>query len=276
MVHMDDARRETGTGWVGLTVGETARRVGVSIRTLHHWDEIGLVVPAARTWGGYRLYAREDIARLQRVLIYRELGFPLAEIRDLIDDPAVDEQAHLAEQRTLLAGRIARLQQMVCAVDTMMENHAMSTELTPEQQAAAFGSQWDDRYAAEAEERWGGTDDWVHAQRVKATMSPGDFGAARTEMEEIDEELARAMRDGIAPGSERANALAELHRERAIGRWFPVTHAKHVLIARGYTDDPRFTAHYDAREPGLAAWLRAVIEAKARARGVDVEHAAWE
>ena len=276
MVHMDDARRETGTGSVGLTVGETARRVGVSIRTLHHWDEIGLVVPAARTWGGYRLYAREDIARLQRVLIYRELGFPLAEIRDLIDDPAVDEQAHLAEQRTLPAGRIARLQQMVCAVDTMMENHAMSTELTAEQKAAAFGSQWDDRYAAEAEERWGGTDDWVHAQRVKATMSPGDFAAARTEMEEIDEELARAMRDGIAPGSERANALAELHRERAIGRWFPVTHAKHVLIARGYTDDPRFTAHDDAREPGLAAWLRAVIEANARARGVDVEHAAWE
>ena len=288
MTGMDDATRTTTTPAAdaiavsdgGLTVGEVARRVGVSVRTLHHFDDIGLVVPQARSWAGYRLYSRADIARLQRVLVYRELGFALARIRELIDDPDVDERAHLASQRELLAARIARLQQMVCAVDTMMGAHDMTKsttpDLTPQEQAEAFGSQWDDRYAAEAEERWGGTDDWVHAQRVKATMSPGDFAAARTEMEEIDEELARAMRDGIAPGSERANALAELHRERAIGRWFPVTHAKHVLIARGYTDDPRFTAHDDAREPGLAAWLRAVIEANARARGVDVEHAAWE
>lgn len=288
MTGMDDATRTTTTPAAdaiavsdgGLTVGEVARRVGVSVRTLHHFDDIGLVVPQARSWAGYRLYSRADIARLQRVLVYRELGFALARIRELIDDPDVDERAHLASQRELLAARIARLQQMVCAVDTMMGAHDMTKsttpDLTPQEQAEAFGSQWDDRYAAEAEERWGATDEWEQAERVKASMSREDFDRARTEMEGIDARLAQALRDGIAPGSNEAAALVALHREQAIGRWFTMSRAKHVLIARGYTDDPRFRAHYEALEPGLAAWLRAAIEADARTHGIDPEAVSWE
>lgn len=264
----------------GLTVGEVARRVGVSVRTLHHWDDIALVVPGARSWAGYRLYSREDIARLQRVLVYRELGFPLARIRELIDDPDVDEHAHLASQRELLEARIARLQQMVCAVDTMMGAHDMTEGstpgLTPQEQAEAFGNQWDDRYAAEAEERWGRTDEWAQAERVKASMSGEDFAQARAEMEDIDARLSQAVRDGIAPESEEAAELVAVHRERAIGRWFTMSRAKHVLIARGYTDDPRFRTHYEALEPGLAEWLRAAIEADARAHGIDPETVDWQ
>lgn len=258
-----------------MTVGATAALVGLSVRTLHHWDEIGLVVPSARTWAGYRLYDAADIARLHRVLVYRELGMPLAGIRALIDDPEVDERAHLASQRSLLTERIARLQQMVCAVDSMMEADAMNTPLTPDEQARAFGSRWDDRYATEAEERWGATPEWEHSRRVTERMSEEDFAAARAEIDELDGRLAAAMRSGLAPGDDAVLALAEEHRLRSIGRWFPVSHAQHVLIARGYTDDPRFTAHDDAREAGLAAWLREAIEANARAHGVDPATATW-
>lgn len=277
MEHVDDtSSTSAGTTVDGLTVGAVARAVGVSIRTLHHWDAIGLVVPGGRTWSGYRLYDRADIARLQRVLVYRELGFGLPEIRELLDDPAVDEAAHLASQRCLLEDRIAHLQQMVCAVDTMMERIAMDSEMTPQQQAQAFGSQWDDRYAAEAEERWGDTDDWAQSQRIKAKMSDEDFAQARAEMDDIDARLAEAAREGIEPGSPRADELVALHRTRSIGRWFEVSRTKHCLIARGYTEDPRFTAYYDAKEPGLAAWLRASIEAEARNNGVDPEAATWQ
>lgn len=258
-----------------MTVGDAARLLGLSVRTLHHWDHIGLVVPNARTHAEYRLYSRDDIARLHRVLVYRELGMPLGRIRDVLDDPDVDEAAHLASQRDLLTQRIVRLQQMVCAVDRMMEANDMNTPLTPHEQAQAFGAEWSDAYAEEAQERWGDTPEWEQSQRVRRQMSEDDFARARAEMDALDERLADAKRSGVAPDSSEAAALVEEHRTVSIGRWFDVSHAQHALIARGYTEDPRFTGYYDKREPGLATWLRSAIEANAAAHGVDVENAQW-
>lgn len=85
-----------------LTVGTVADLVGVSVRTLHHWDEIGLVKPSGRTPAGYRSYSSDDVGRLHRVLVYRELGFGLAAIAELLDDPEVYEEQHLRAQRRLL------------------------------------------------------------------------------------------------------------------------------------------------------------------------------
>jgi len=82
-----------------LTVGQVAGLVGVSVRTLHHWDEIGLVVPSARSWAGYRLYGPDDVARIHRVLVYRETGMPLAEVARILDDPDVDATAHRRARR---------------------------------------------------------------------------------------------------------------------------------------------------------------------------------
>lgn len=113
------------------TVGVVARLVGVSVRTLHHYDEIGLVAPSDRTTGGYRSYSDADVERLHRVLTYRELGFPLEEIAALLDDPDVDALAHLRRQHALLSERIDRLHDMAAAVEKMMEAKSMGIQLTP-------------------------------------------------------------------------------------------------------------------------------------------------
>ena len=126
-----------------MTVGQVAGLVGVSVRTLHHWDEIGLVTPSARSWAGYRLYGPDDVARIHRVLVYRETGMPLAEVARVLDDPHVDAVAHLARQRELLQARIAHLTRMLRAVDTMMERSTMEQNLTLQQQAEIFGAEWD-------------------------------------------------------------------------------------------------------------------------------------
>jgi len=118
-----------------LTVGQVADLVGVSVRTLHHWDEIGLVAPSWRSWSGYRLYTREDVERIQRVCLYRETGMALAQIAELLDDPGLDELAHLARQRELLLERISHLRQKVSAVDHIMETMKMGTNLDPAQKA---------------------------------------------------------------------------------------------------------------------------------------------
>lgn len=258
-----------------LTVGETARLVGVSVRTLHHWDEIGLVTPSGRSWSGYRLYDAADVARIHRVLVYRETGIPLREIGEALDDPAADPATHLTRQRRLLVDRIAHLERMVRSVDTMMESTMNNEKLTAQEAAEIWGTGWSPEYRAEAEQRWGGTPEWTESERRKAAMTRADWERAYRESHELEETLAQAKREGVKPGSDRANELAEEHRAD-LSRWFDVSLAKQTLIARGYVADPRFTAHYDALEPGLATWIKEVIWANASAQGVDPATARWE
>ncbi|WP_329372218.1 MerR family transcriptional regulator [Streptomyces sp. NBC_00669] len=124
-----------------LTVGRVAELAGVSVRTLHHYDEIGLVEPSARTGAGYRAYSAGDVERLREVLGYRRLGFGLREIADLVDDPATDAVAHLRRLRGLLVEQRDRTTAMVTAIDKELEARAMGIRTTPEEQLKVFGAQ---------------------------------------------------------------------------------------------------------------------------------------
>ncbi|PKT73725.1 MerR family transcriptional regulator [Streptomyces populi] len=124
-----------------LTVGRVAELAGVSVRTLHHYDEIGLVRPSARTAGGYRAYSADDVERLREVLAHRRLGFGLREIADLVDDPATDAVARLRRLRGLLLEQRDRAAAMVTAIDKELEARAMGIRTTPEEQLTMFGAQ---------------------------------------------------------------------------------------------------------------------------------------
>lgn len=122
------------------TVGRVAELAGVSVRTLHHYDEIELVRPSARTTAGYRAYAAADVERLREVLAYRRLGFGLREIAELVDDPSADAVAHLRRQRRLLLERRARTDTMVAAVDRELAARAKGVRVTPEEQLEMLGA----------------------------------------------------------------------------------------------------------------------------------------
>jgi DNA-binding transcriptional MerR regulator len=124
-----------------LTVGRVAELADVTVRTLHHYDEIGLVQPSARTAAGYRAYAPGDVERLREVLAYRRLGFGLREIADLVDDPATDAVAHLRRLRGLLLEQRDRAAAMVTAIDRELEARAMGIRIAPEEQLKLFGAQ---------------------------------------------------------------------------------------------------------------------------------------
>ncbi|BCJ39871.1 MerR family transcriptional regulator [Actinoplanes ianthinogenes] len=124
-----------------LTVGRVAELTGVSVRTLHHYDEIGLVHPSARTPAGYRAYAAADVERLREVLAYRRLGFALREIADLVDDPAVDAIGRLHRLRGLVLDRRDRAAAMVTAIDRELQARAMGIETTPEEKLTMIGAQ---------------------------------------------------------------------------------------------------------------------------------------
>jgi DNA-binding transcriptional MerR regulator len=114
---------------------------GVTVRTLHHYDEIGLVRPSARTAAGYRAYSASDVERLREVLAYRRLGFGLREIAALVGDPSTDAAAHLRRLRGLLLEQRDRADAMVAAIDRELEARAKGKRMTPEEQLEMFGPQ---------------------------------------------------------------------------------------------------------------------------------------
>jgi DNA-binding transcriptional MerR regulator len=248
---------------VSYSVGTVTRMSGVTVRTLHHYDEIGLLPPSGRTPAGYRRYCDADLERLQQILGYRELGFPLEEIATILAEPDADAMGHLRRQHRLLLERLERLRTMVDALEFMMEAQQMGIRLTPQERFEVFGDFDPDEHAAEAEQRWGGTDAYRESQRRTASYTKDDWHRIRAETGQLYERAAGLMRAGVAADTAAAMDLAEEHRGQ-ISRWFyDCSYEIHRGLGEMYAADERFTATIDAAAPGLAAYLREAILANA-------------
>ncbi len=245
----------------GYTVGGLARLAGVTVRTLHHYDDVGLLVPSRRTATGYRLYDAADADRLTRILYYRDLGFGLDDVAALLDGDT-DPADHLRTQHRLLTERRDRVQELVTAIERELEAHMSGIRLTPEEQLEIFGERWDPAYRTEAEERWGDTDAWAQSQERTRSWTKADWEQVKERTDAMDELLAEAFVAGVQPGSVRADELAEAHRAE-LNRFYDADHAMHRGVVGFTTGDERFRARYESLAPGLSDWLRAVVEANA-------------
>ena len=127
-----------------LTVGQVAETFGVTVRTLHHYDEVGLLHPSERTHAGYRLYTGEDLHRLGTIVVYRRLGFSLDEIGELLD--GADVVAHLRRQRDLVTARLAQMSDLVAAIDRRLEAEMADQPATTEDLKELFGEGYNDEY----------------------------------------------------------------------------------------------------------------------------------
>jgi DNA-binding transcriptional MerR regulator len=247
----------------GYTVGAVARLAGVTVRTLHHYDEIGLVRPSGRSDAGYRLYEATDLERLRDVLSYRELGFALEQIAQILDDPQGDTVSHLREQHRLVRQRIDRLRDVLSHLEKLMEAEQMGINLTPEEQLEVFGENWlGEEYAAEAEQRWGDAEAWQQSQRRTATLTKDDWVEVKASTEALERELAQALAAGVPASDLRAMDLAERHRA-GIETFYDCPYAMHRGLGDMYLADARFTKHYEDVAPGLAQYLRDAIHANA-------------
>jgi len=233
------------------------------VRTLHHYDEIGLLTPGHRSSAGYRRYRDGDLERLQHILYYRELGFALDDIAVLLGDPTADHRAHLRRQHDLLSGRIGRLTDMVRAVERAMEAETMGISLTPEERFEVFGDHDPAEHADEAKERWGETDAYKQSQQRTKSYRKEDWLAIRAESESITQRMAGAMAAGEPATGAAAMDVAEEHR-RHIDRWFyDLGYPMHRGLAEMYLADPRFTANYENVAAGLAQYMHDAILANA-------------
>ena len=242
------------------TVGEVAELAGVTVRTLHHYDELGLLSPSVRSEAGYRLYSFADLARLQEILIWRQLGFALSEIGALLDDPGYDRIGALERQRQLVDREVERLSALAGAIEAALEAERHGTRLEEETMFDGFDPA---EYEEEARGRWGDTEAYQESARRTRSYGDAEWAAIRAESEEIVIGLVLLMRAGEPADGPRARALAERHREH-ISRWFyPCSREMHSGLGEMYVADDRFAQTYERQASGLAAYFRDAIAANA-------------
>ena len=250
------------TASVELTVGQVAQTFGVTVRTLHHYDAQGLVVPSARTRSGYRLYTDADLSRLAVVVTYRRLGLPLTQVRALLDGEGSAAE-HLRRQRDAVLTRLDELTDLVTAIDAALEAEMNDRPATAEELKDLFGDGYAEEYATEAEERWGETDAWQQSASRSKRYTPADWGRIKAEMDAVNAALVAALTSGAGPESDEAMDAAEAHRAH-IARWFyDLDHPAHRGLADMYLADPRFTKTYEDQAPGLAQYVHDAIHANA-------------
>ncbi|MEU3494263.1 MerR family transcriptional regulator [Kitasatospora cineracea] len=254
-------------------VGQVSGFAGVTIKTLHHYDRSGLLSPSERSPAGYRLYSSADLARLQQILFYRELGFPLEQIADILADPQANALGHLLARRQALTDQIERLHKLVDVAERAIEVQRTGVELSPEERFEIFGDVvFDLSYAADAHLKWGERDGHREALARAATHSKEDWRLLMAEAAEWRGRLLAAFDGGLPADDEAVLDLAEQHRQH-IARWFtPCPPEMHCRIADDYEADARaFSLVVPAAEqrPGLAGYLRTAISRNAERQGAD-------
>jgi len=244
------------------TVGTAAELAGVSVRTLHHYDQIDLVRPSRRSDAGYRLYSAADVQTLNRVVFYREVGLELGDIAELLADNTITDEDHLRRQRELLTERISHFTAMVTVIDKELAARAAGIGLTPQQRREVFGQDFV-AHAEEAARKWGDSKEFVQRQQRTARYTQQDWEKLRTELAAINQGLAEAMLAGTPANDPVAMDLAEQHRKHT-DRWFhDCDHATHRELAEHYRDNHRSGRNYDAMVPGLSQYVHDAIVANA-------------
>jgi DNA-binding transcriptional MerR regulator len=252
------------------TVSQLAKLAGVSVRTLHHYDELGLLRPSDRSDAGYRLYSRRDLERLQQILFFRVLEFPLPEIARIMSDPGFDVREALRLQRQLLTEKAVRVNALIDAVDAALarieagiEGETVMKVEDSSQMFSAFKDFNQAEYEDEVKERWGDTEAYRESKRRTAKYGKKEWEAIKAEGEAVFATLARLMAAGTPATDAAAMDAAEAHRQH-VERWFyPCSRQMHRGLGELYVNDPRFTANLDKIRPGLAAYAKEAFRANA-------------
>jgi DNA-binding transcriptional MerR regulator len=248
---------------MALTVSQVAGIAGVSVRTLHHYDEIGLLKPSGRSAAGYRLYSDADLARLQQVLCFRALELSLDDIHRIMTDPAYDVGAALRMQRQLLSERAVKLRALLDAVETAITRLGNEEPMREDEMKQMFDGFDPGQYEAEVEQRWGDTEAYKESKRRTAKYTKQDWQAIKEEAQAPFTRLAELMARGEPPDGVAAMDAAESHRQHIERRFYTCPRAMHRGLGQLYLDDPRFTANIDKTAPGLAHYAAQAFAANA-------------
>lgn len=229
-----------------MKVKELSKLTGISVRTLHHYDAIGLLRPAKLTEAGYRLYSHENVVTLQQILFFRELGFPLKQIKEILETPSFNRREALEIQRNMLLEKRAQLDNMILTIEKTIQDDKGVYQMTNEERFTGFNFS-ENLYEEEARERWG--NQAVEESTEKVSQIGTDFEG---KMNRIYFKLA-ALRH-LAPESKEA--------QEGIDDWFKLlnemgSYSLEAFKGLGemYVADERFTRNIDQFGEGLARFM---------------------
>lgn len=236
-----------------LQINELAKLAGVSVRTLHYYDEIGLLKPAyVDAQNGYRFYDDTSITRMQEILFYRELAFPLKIIAKILSAPEYDKTEALCRQKQLLTLKKERLERLIVLLDGAERGEkSMSFEAFDNSEFEATRQ----AYAKEAEEKWGGTDAYKEHKTKTASYSKATWEAVNGEMDALLVQIAACRQSGAAPADLAAQELVAQWQKLITDRYYTCTKEILAGLAEMYLADTRFTENMDRHGAGTTAFL---------------------
>ena len=244
-----------------MHIREFAKLTGVSVRTLHYYDEIGLLKPYfVDEQNGYRFYDERCLERMQEILFYRELDFPLKDIGEIMSSPDYDKQTALKEQRRLLTLKKERLERLITALDGAMKGENLSMNIFDNSEYEAQCKQ----YAKEAKEKWGSTKAYKESAEKTKDYSKEKWSNVSEGMDALMAEFAECKARGSDPESDEAQALVKKWQNYITENFYTCT--KDILAGLGqmYIADERFKDNIDKHGKGTAEFMCQAIGAYCR------------
>ncbi len=235
-----------------MQIKEFAVITGVSVRTLHYYDEIGLLKPACvDELTGYRYYDEGSILRMQEILFYRELDFSLKSISDILSSPDYDKNKALKEQKHLLTLKKERLERLISAIDDAVKG---------ENVMKAFDNNEFEKYKAEAKEKWGNTDAYKeHSEKTK-NYSGDKWNSLASDMDDILEEFAVCMKNNREPDSAEAQDLIRGLQNHITENYYQCTNDILAGLGQMYVADERFKNNINKHADGTAQFISEAIK----------------
>jgi DNA-binding transcriptional MerR regulator len=238
------------------TVKQISKFAGVSVRTLHYYDEIGLLRPTSIASNGYRLYGREALIRLQQILFYRELDFRLEEIHRIMEQSDFDLQSALEEHKHALNNRIDRMKKIIVTVDETIDHLKGNKTMTDRELFTPFTKEEQEKYASEAEQIY--DPDIVRTSNRKwKSYSPEKKAEILTEGSNVYINIVAAMPKGAA--SDEVQLCVERWRKHMDYFWTPSLEQL-VGLAEQYNNHPGFKKNFDKIDPKLAEFMLEAVK----------------
>ncbi|MCI9073928.1 MAG: MerR family transcriptional regulator [Lachnospiraceae bacterium] len=243
-----------------MTVHQVSELAGVSIRALHHYDRIGLLAPAKVTEAGYRLYDDTALERLQYILLFKELEFPLKEIKGILDSPSFDRNLAMEQQIRLLEMKKEHLEKLIGLARGIKTTGVRKLDFT------VFDTQKMKDYARQAKESWGETPAYREYQQKAAHRSPEEERQLGIGLMGIVAEFGPLKE--LDPGDEAVGVQVKKLQDYISGHYYTCSNEILSSLGQMYTGDYRFTENIDrAGGPGTAAFIHRAIQAYCQGAG---------
>lgn len=239
-----------------LKINDVAKLTGVTVRTLHYYDQIGLLKPSEITDAGYRLYNEEEIMTLQQILFFRELDFPLSEIKEIINNPSYSKSRALLKQKELLLKKRDRLDGLIQLLEkTMNGEKSMSFKEFDMSEIEKYKKE----YADEVKERWGNTDAYTESKAKTGNYDKEQWRQIKEEGDKIMKEFASNM--DKSPESDEVQRLVKKWQDYITERFYHCTNEILAGLGAMYVADERFTKNIDKNGEGTAEFMAKAIKA---------------